>query len=166
MEHETLKVDPLVGTVVPHVDLESSDGRKVRLPEDLKGKWTLLYFYPKDDTPGCTKQACNYRDNLEQFKRIGVQVFGVSSDTLASHDAFIKKFNLNFPLLADTQQLLSKPLGSYGEQSWNGKTYMGLSRDTFLIDPTGKIRQVWRKVRPENTVNETFEAVQGVSITG
>jgi thioredoxin-dependent peroxiredoxin len=154
--------DALVGKQLPTVSLESTEGETINIPDDLKGKWTLLYFYPKDDTPGCTKQACNYRDNISKFQKLGVQVLGVSGDDLDSHDDFIKKFSLNFPLLADTDHSLSTALGVYGDQTWNEKTYKGLSRDTFLVDPEGKVRQVWRKVKPDATVNETFEAVQNL----
>ncbi|MEW6055007.1 MAG: peroxiredoxin [Bdellovibrionota bacterium] len=152
--------DNWIGKALPEVTLESSAGGNVSLPKDLKGKWTILYFYPKDDTPGCTKQACAYRDHIKDFRDLGVQVFGVSLDDLHSHDAFINKFSLNFPLLADTQHALSGPLGVYGDQTWKGQTYKGLSRDTFLIDPQGNVRQVWRKVNPEATMQETLDAVR------
>jgi len=154
-----MATDRCVGMSLPEVTLESSAGGTLHLPRDLKGNWTLLYFYPKDDTPGCTKQACSYRDNYAQFKDENITVLGVSGDDLKSHDSFIHKFNLNFPLLADTGHALSTPLGVFGDQEWKGKTYRGLSRDTFLIDPNGKIREVWRKVNPESTVKETFDAV-------
>ncbi len=152
--------DSLIGKSLPPLTLDSSSGKPVRFPEDFKGKWSLLYFYPKDDTPGCTKQACSYRDHTADLKKIGLQLFGVSLDDLTSHDAFIQKFNLNFPLLADTEHKLSESLGVYGDQEWKGKVYKGLSRDTFLVDPDGKIREVWRKVNPETTVAETLSAAK------
>jgi len=154
--------DKILGSDVPKVILESSleKDAKFSFPEDCLGKWTLLYFYPKDDTPGCTKQACAYRDNLQNFREKGVQLLGVSLDDLNSHDAFIKKFNLNFPLLADINHELSSALGSYGDQEWKGKVYKGLSRDTFLIDPNAKIKEVWRKVNPETTMDETLNAIK------
>lgn len=148
--------DTCVGKMLPHVALPSSTGGTVTLPDDFKGKWTLLYFYPKDDTPGCTVQACQYRDHKADSERIGVHLYGVSLDDLTSHDAFAKKFSLNFPLLADTAHALSEALGVYGDQTWNGKTFKGLSRDTFLIGPEGQIRHVWRKVSPSTTVEETL----------
>jgi peroxiredoxin Q/BCP len=151
--------DSLVGRSLPHLKLASTEGRTVELPQDLLGRWTLLYFYPKDDTPGCTQQACSYRDNIASFRKLGVQVLGVSLDDLSSHDGFIQKFSLNFPLLADTQHELSAALGVYGEQEWKGQKFQGLSRDTFLIDPQGKIRDVWRKVSPATTMQETFDRV-------
>lgn len=139
--------DSLIGKTLPDVQLASSAGGNVKLPDDLKGHWTLLYFYPKDDTPGCTKQACSYRDNIKDFESLGVKVFGVSLDDLNSHEAFINKYQLNFPLLADVNHELSEALSVK-------------SRDTFLIDPQGKIKEVWRKVRPEETVAETLLAVR------
>lgn len=152
--------DSMVGKSLPTVSLESSAGGKVQLPQDLKGKWTILYFYPKDDTPGCTRQACAYRDNMAEFKSAGIQVLGVSLDDLTSHDSFITKFSLNFPLLADVKRELSEGLGVYGEQKWGDKTYMGLSRDSFLIDPNGRIVEAWRKVNADATMKETLEAAR------
>ena len=166
MASADLRPDPLIGKTLPQVTLDSSEGKKVKIPDDWKGKWTILYFYPKDDTPGCTKQACSYRDNLADFRKINVQVIGVSGDDLTSHDSFITKFSLNFPLLADTENKLGLALGVFGDQSWNGKTYRGYSRDTFLVDTNGVIRQVWRKVSPEHTMGETYEAIQGVMFSG
>jgi thioredoxin-dependent peroxiredoxin len=145
---------------LPKVTLESSEGGAVRLPDDLRGKWSLLYFYPKDDTPGCTRQACSYRDNLDQFNRLGIKLYGISGDDLGSHGSFIKKFSLNFPLLSDTGNQLSKALGVYGEQEWKGVKSMGISRDTFLINPEGRIQQVWRKVSPDKTMEETLRAAE------
>jgi thioredoxin-dependent peroxiredoxin len=165
MAEYNLRPDALIGKQLPQIELQSSTGGAMRLPDDLKGKWTLLYFYPKDDTPGCTQQACAYRDTMEEFKRINVQVIGVSGDDLKSHQAFTEKHQLNFPLLTDSNFELSDVLGVYGDQTWKGNVYKGLSRDTFLIDPEGKIRQVWRKVRPEATVGETFETIQGLTLT-
>lgn len=145
---------------LPRVTLLSSAGGTVTFPDDVKGKWTLIYFYPKDDTPGCTKQACSYRDHYAEFKKLGITLFGVSLDDLTSHNAFIQKYSLNFPLLADTQHELSEALGVYGDQEWKGKTFKGLSRDTVLIDPQGKVRQAWRKVNPETTMQETLDAIK------
>jgi len=150
----------LEGTALPKIKLPSTSGSDLSIPDDLTGKWSLLYFYPKDDTPGCTKQACGYRDGLQSFKELGVLVFGVSLDDLTSHKNFIDKYSLNFPLLADTEHLLADALDAYGEQEWNGKKYNGLSRDTFLIDPNGIIQKVWRKVNPESTIEETKMALK------
>lgn len=150
--------DALVGQSIPEVTLGHSEGGEVTFPADLKGKYTVLYFYPKDDTPGCTKQACAYRDNMADFAEEGIQLFGVSLDDLDSHDHFRKKYSLNFPLLADVDKRLSEALGVYGDQEFRGKTYKGLSRDSFLIGPEAKILQVWRGVDPLTTAAETLAA--------
>lgn len=146
----------LTGTLLPECNLPSSAGGSVELPDGLMGKWSLLYFYPKDDTPGCTKQACSYRDHISGFTELGVQVFGVSLDDLTSHAAFQEKFSLNFPLLYDKDRVLSDALGVYGETTIKERVFRGLSRDTFLINPEGKIAKVYRKVNPLTTVAETL----------
>lgn len=153
------QLDPILGKTLPKMLLETSGGSSLRLPEDLLGRWTLLYFYPKDDTPGCTRQACAYRDSLPQFNDLDVRVYGVSLDNVASHDQFTQKYSLNFPLVADVDHKLSDALGAYGSQQWQGKTFPGLSRDSFLIDPNGRVRKVWRKVSPDTTVEMTKQAV-------
>ncbi|MCB1199744.1 MAG: peroxiredoxin [Leptospiraceae bacterium] len=150
----------LTGKVLPSVSLDSSAGGKVNLPGDIKGHYTVLYFYPKDDTPGCTKQACAYRDHLKDFTDLGAKVYGVSLDDLTSHDAFINKYSLNFPLLADVDKELSTALGVYGDQQWGDKVFKGLSRDSFLIDPEGKIVKIWRKVNPTESIAETYEEIK------
>ncbi|EPG72647.1 redoxin [Leptospira fainei serovar Hurstbridge str. BUT 6] len=152
-------VDKWEGKKLPDVSLESSTGGTVHLPKDAEGSWTLLYFYPKDDTPGCTKQACSYRDHLEDFRKAGAKVFGISSDSLDSHQNFINKFNISFPLLSDPHQTLSGQLGVYGDQEWQGRVFKGLSRDTFLVGPDGTIKKVWRKVDPTKTVSETLDEI-------
>ncbi|EKR62221.1 redoxin [Leptospira weilii str. 2006001853] len=157
--------DSMLGTNLPTISLESTEGKNVKLPEDIAGSWTLLYFYPKDDTPGCAKQACSYRDNIGEFKKIGAKVYGVSLDNLDSHGNFIQKYSLNFPLLSDPDHKLSEALGVYGDQEWKGKVFKGLSRDSFLISPNGKIQKVWRKVDPTTTVEETLQEISKVSGT-
>lgn len=149
-------MNDLTGTMLPAVELASSAGGVMRLPEDLKGKWSLLYFYPKDDTPGCTKQACSYRDNIAEFTKLGALVFGVSLDDLASHAAFKEKFSLNFPLFYDKDKRLSEALGVYAETTIKERVFKGLSRDTFMINPQGQIAKVYRKVNPLTTVAETL----------
>lgn len=150
----------LVGTKLPEFTLPCTLLNSITLPDDILNSWTLIYFYPKDDTPGCTKQACSYRDNLQYFDEYGIKLLGVSVDGMDSHDEFSGKFNLNFPLIADTDHKLSEALGVYGDQEWQGKTFKGLSRDTFLINPEGVIAQIWRNVSPESTMQETFEAAK------
>lgn len=149
-----------VGQKIPSMTLPVDNGETLELPKAFQGQWSLLYFYPKDDTPGCTKQACSYRDQIGEFTKRGVKVFGVSLDDLASHEVFSEKFELNFPLIYDKDKTLSTFLQVYGEQEWSGKKYMGLSRDTFLIDPTGVVQREWRKVNPITTVGETLQAVK------
>ncbi len=149
--------DTIEGRTLPSLTLRATDGSEVRIPDAFRGAWTVIYTYPKDDTPGCTKEACSFRDNKAEFEKIGVRIYGVSLDDVASHQAFAEKFHLNFPLLADTDHQLSDALGSYGEQEFRGMKYKGLSRDTFLIDPEGRIRRVWRKVDPVTTMGEVYE---------
>lgn len=147
--------DPLEGQEVPSVMLlPYSGGGKINLPKDILGHWTVFYFYPKDDTPGCTVQACSYRDSMDELVKKGVKVYGVSADQMPSHHKFIAKYQLNFPLIADLHNILSGEMGSYIEKEKDGKKYMGISRDTFVIDPNAKIVKVWRKVDPEKTVTE------------
>src|SRR5581483_446945 len=116
--------------------------------QELK-QTTVLYFYPKDDTPGCTKEACNFRDVYHQLQRRGIVVLGVSTDSVESHKKFAEKYGLPFSLLADTDASVSKQYGVYGEKNMYGKTYMGVSRATFLIDKDGVVRKVWPKVKPD-----------------
>lgn len=152
--------DSWEGKKLPNVTLKSTEGNEVHLPDDLLGAWTILYFYPKDDTPGCTKQACSYRDHLAQFLSSGAKVYGISLDSIESHKDFIQKYSLTFPLLSDSEHQLSEELGVYGEQSWKGKSFLGLSRDSFLIDPQGQVAKVWRKVDPVESVASTLEAIR------
>lgn len=120
----------------------------------------LLYFYPKDDTPGCTTEACNFRDRLNELKDHGVQVLGVSKDTIASHKKFSEKFDLNFPLLSDENGTLVKAYGVWKEKSMYGKTYMGISRESFLIDEEGNLVKHYEKVKPEEHVEEVLRDVE------
>ena len=152
--------DKMLGQRFPKMVLKSTVGNEAEIPEIFLGQWTLLYFYPKDDTPGCTVQACSYRDRNQEIQEAGIQLLGVSMDALDSHGAFIDKFQLNFPLLADTDGTLSEYLGVYGDQEWKGQVSKGLSRDTFLVGPEGVIVKVWRKVNPKTTVEETVTSAQ------
>lgn len=123
----------------------AAPGKTYNFPQDLAPyKLTLFYFYPKDDTPGCTKQACGYRDHYEDFTKAGIQVFGVSKDSTTSHEAFSQKYNLPFPLIADTDKALAEALEVSG-------------RDSFLVDPQGKVVAAWKKVSPKTTVEKTLE---------
>ena len=154
--------DAIEGRELPRLTLHATSIGALTLPDDLIGSWTLLYFYPKDDTPGCTKQACAYRDDSEKFKKLGVRIFGVSLDDLDSHEAFIQKYELNFPLISDPDHALADFFKVYGEREWQGKKFMGLSRDTFLIDPEGKVARVLRGVNPSTTSAETYELIRGL----
>ena len=125
----------------------------------LKGKVIVLYFYPKDDTPGCTREACAFRDEFAAFQRRGAVVLGVSTDPVKAHKKFAEKFNLPFPLLADEKKEIVTAYGVWGEKTFMGRKYMGTNRVTFLIGPDGRIRQIWPKVKPEEHAAEVLAAI-------
>jgi peroxiredoxin Q/BCP len=152
--------EEIEGKTLPSLSLAATERGRLELPADLLGHYSLIYFYPKDDTPGCTKQACAYRDDSEKFRALGVALYGVSLDDMTSHEAFAGKFSLNFPLLSDPEHKLADFFGVYGEREWKDRKFMGLSRDTFLIDPQGKVARAWRGVDPVTTAQETYAAVQ------
>jgi len=137
-----------VGDVVPDLKLSADDGQTVSL-RDFSGRRVVLYFYPKDDTSGCTAQACDLRDEITYFNDLGVDVIGVSPDLVASHVKFKKKYDLNFPLLADEDHALSEAFGVWTQKSMYGRTYMGIERSTFIIEADGHISAAWRKVKPK-----------------
>src|SRR3989454_1157762 len=145
------------GSAAPQFSLPAQDGRTYSL-SSYKGKWVVLYFYPKDDTPGCTKEACSFRDSFATFKRRGIEVLGVSLDNERSHQKFTQKYSLPFRLLADTDRAVSEAYGTYGEKKFMGRTYMGNSRMTFLIDEKGKIKKIFSKVKPEDHAEEVLQA--------
>jgi thioredoxin-dependent peroxiredoxin len=145
------------GDKAPDFAVNDGDGNLVRL-KDLRGKKLVLYFYPKDDTPGCTKEACSFRDSFAKFKKRGIEVFGVSLDSEKSHQKFTRKFDLPFRLLADTDRKLSESYDTYGEKKFMGRTYMGVNRMTFLIDEKGKIKKIFGKVKPEDHADEVLAA--------
>jgi peroxiredoxin Q/BCP len=147
-----------VGDKAPAFKTLDQDGEAVAL-SDFKGKKVVLYFYPKDDTPGCTKEACSFRDGWSKFRKRGVAVLGVSVDDARSHRKFIDKFSLPFPLLADTDKAIVKAYGVWGEKSMYGRKYMGTHRVTYLIDEKGKIAAVWPKVKPDGHADEILEAI-------
>ena len=113
-----------------------------------KGKWVIVYFYPKDDTPGCTKEACSFRDSYHTLQAKGVQILGISKDSVASHKKFADKYELNFPLLSDPQAEVIKAYGAWGEKKFMGKTFAGVLRMTFLINPAGEIVKTYENVNP------------------
>ena len=145
------------GDKAPDFAVSDAEGKRVRL-KDLRGKKVVLYFYPKDDTPGCTREACSFRDSFAQFKERGIKVLGVSLDSEKSHQKFIKKYDLPFQLLADTERAISEGYGTYGEKKFMGRTYMGNHRMTFLIDEKGRIKKIFSKVKPEEHAAEVLDA--------
>ncbi len=145
------------GDTAPDFTAPDQDGHEVTL-SSLRGSRVVLYFYPKDDTPGCTKEACSFRDSDDLYKKKGIRVFGVSTDSEKSHQKFISKFSLPFSLLADTENQLVNDYGVYGEKSMYGKKYMGVNRTTFLIDESGKIVKIFKKVNVTAHADEVLEA--------
>lgn len=147
------------GAKAPAFNLAADDGKKVKLA-DLKGSVVVLYFYPKDDTPGCTKEACAFRDRQAELAKLGVKVLGVSPDDVASHGKFRDKFQLNFPLLADTDHALAEKFGAWREKNMYGKKSMGIARSTFIIDGKGVIRKVWKSVKVDGHDEAVLAAVK------
>lgn len=148
-----------VGDEAPQFTLPSSTGGTISL-QDLAGRKVALYFYPRDDTSGCTKEACGFRDAEAELKAAGIEVLGVSADDLESHHKFAEKFSLPFPLLADTDTTVSNAYGAYGERQARGGTVIGVRRMTYLIDEAGKIQKIWPTVQPEGHAAEVLEAAR------
>jgi len=146
------------GAPAPDFELTSDSGDVIKLSDQL-GKQVVLYFYPKDDTPGCTTQACGIRDAYGEFERAGAVVLGVSPDNEKSHVKFKKKFELPFTLLADTDHSVSEAYGVWGEKSYMGKNYMGIDRSTFVIDAEGNVKKVMRKVKPATHADDVLAAL-------
>jgi peroxiredoxin Q/BCP len=149
---------PAVGDLAPEVALPDETGTVHRL-SDQHGRWTVLYFYPKDDTPGCTVEACEFRDRNETIHERGADVWGVSPQGSASKRAFREKFELPFTLLADEDHAVADAYGSWVEKQNYGKTYWGVARTTFLIDPDGRVARVWPKVKPEGHAADVISAL-------
>jgi peroxiredoxin Q/BCP len=147
------------GDTAPDFELPSSTGKPIRL-SSLKGKSVVLYFYPEDDTPGCTKEACSFRDNLPKFEGLDAVILGVSQDSLVSHERFIGKFSLNFTLLSDEGLVAHKLYGTWKLKDNYGKTYWGTERSTFVIDKKGRIKKVFRKVKVDGHEAEVLQALQ------
>jgi peroxiredoxin Q/BCP len=147
------------GTAAPDFELTSDSGETVKL-SDLRGKQVVLYFYPKDDTPGCTTQACGIRDVYGEFEKAGAVVLGVSPDDERSHVKFKDKYDLPFTLLADTDHAVSEQYGVWGEKKYMGKTYLGVSRSTFVIGEDGNVKRVMEKVKPDSHADEVLEALK------
>ncbi len=145
------------GDAAPDFTAKNQDGEEIKLA-DYKGEKVVLYFYPKDDTPGCTKQACSLRDGFSNLKANNITVLGVSTDDEKSHRKFIEKYDLPFTLLADTDKEIVNKYGVYGEKNMYGKKYMGTNRTTFLIDEDGKIAKIMKKVKVAEHADEVLDA--------
>ena len=151
-----------VGDPAPAFEASDQDGN-VHTLQDYEGRWLVLYAYPRDDTSGCTTQACGFRDNLASLQAQGAAVLGVSADDAASHRAFDDKFSLGFPLLVDPDKALMEAYGVWGEKQAYGRTFVGVHRKTFLIAPDGTIARVWPKVKVAGHADEVREAIRELS---
>ncbi|QRK09853.1 thioredoxin-dependent thiol peroxidase [Archangium violaceum] len=151
---------PRTGNPAPDFQLQDQNGNDVKLSQ-LRGKNVVLYFYPKDDTPGCTREACDFRDEHSALQEAGAVVLGVSPDDTRSHQKFATKFSLPFPLLADTGHQVAESYGVWGEKSLYGRTFMGITRATFLIDTEGKVARVWPKVKVQGHVQDILQTLKG-----
>ena len=147
------------GDAAPDFEARDAEGNSVKL-SSLRGRKVVLYFYPKDDTPGCTKEACSFRDGFAEFKRRGIEVLGVSTDDEKSHRKFAEKYSLPFTLLADTDHRVADLYGVYGEKQFMGRRYMGVQRKTFLIDEEGRLRKVFDKVKVDEHADEVLKAFE------
>jgi peroxiredoxin Q/BCP len=147
-----------VGDQAPPFTLPASTGQTISL-QDLTGKQVVVYFYPKDDTPGCTKEACGFRDTYAALQAAGVAVLGVSADSLGSHTKFTAKYHLPFPLLADTDKAMATAYGAWGEKNVRGRTVVGMKRMTFLIDAAGTIQHIWPAVKAEGHATEVLKTL-------
>ena len=154
MQKKTLTV----GTKVPDFALKDQNARLVRL-SDFRGRKIILYFYVRDDTPGCTKQACDFRDGIRQIERKKTTVLGVSPDSVESHKRFVEKYHLPFPLLADENADLAKKFGVWGKKNMYGRTFLGIIRSTFIIDEAGSVEKEFRHVRAEGHFNRILEQI-------
>ena len=149
----------LIGQPIPPFSLSDDQGGTVT-PQTLSGNWTVIYAYPKDATPGCTTEACDFRDNWARVQAAGAQVYGISKDSVASHQKFKAKQEIPFPLLSDPDKTLLTPLGAFGKKIMYGKEVEGIIRSTFLIDPKGVIRHVWAKVSVKGHVEAVLDKLR------
>ncbi|HEY2761157.1 MAG TPA: thioredoxin-dependent thiol peroxidase, partial [Pirellulales bacterium] len=150
------------GQLAPDFMLPADDGTKIRLAE-LKGQPVVVYFYPKDDTPGCTKEACAFRDRSKELKKLGAVLLGISADSVESHERFRDKFELNFPLLADEGHQVAEQYGAWREKNMYGKKSMGIQRSTYLIDPAGKVARVWKAVQVDGHDEHVIAALKEIA---
>ena len=151
----------LIGQPIPPFSLEDDQGRTVTA-QTLAGAWTVIYAYPKDATPGCTTEACDFRDNWARVQAAGAKVYGISRDSVASHQKFRAKQELPFPLLSDPDKALLAPLGAFGKKIMYGKEVEGIIRSTFLVDPQGVVRKAWPKVSVKGHVQEVLDALEAL----
>lgn len=158
------KTDPMIGKRSPDFCLPD-EGGKMTCAKDLKGKWTVLYFYPKDDTSGCTLEAKDFSCSVEDFSKVGAAIVGVSPDPADSHMMFIGKHDLKVKLLSDEDHKVMESFGVWKEKSMYGKEFMGVERSTFLLDPELKVRKVWRKVKVEGHVQEVLGTIRSMKGT-
>ena len=149
---------PSIQQPAPEFVLPDQNGQP-RALADFLGQWVVLYFYPKDDTPGCTKEACSFRDGFARFKRAGIIVLGVSADSVKKHAKFVEKYELPFLLLADESKVVVEQYGVWAKKKFMGREYMGILRTTFLIDPEGKIAMIYENVKPEEHAEEVLAEV-------
>lgn len=147
------------GAKAPAFALDADDGSRIKLA-DLKGSPVVLYFYPKDDTPGCTREACAFRDRRQELAKLGAKVLGVSADSVASHVKFRDKYELNFPLLADSDHRVAEAYGAWREKNMYGKKSLGIQRSTFLIGPDGKVFRVWKRVQVDGHDEQVLAALR------
>lgn len=149
---------PEIGDPAPDITLPDQDG-KTRKLSDLRGKWVLVYFYPRDDTPGCTVEACGVRDSWAAYSKAGIEVLGISADSVKSHRKFASKFALPFTLLADEEKSVVRAFGAWGKKKFMGREFDGILRQSFLVDPSGRIAKVYPKVKPEGHAQEVLADV-------
>lgn len=150
---------PKVGDKAPMFSLVADDGSKWKL-SDYKGTLVVVYFYPKDDTPGCTREACAFRDRKTSINKQGVQLVGISPDSQAQHEKFRDKYNLNFPLLVDNDHKVAEKYGAWREKNMYGKKSMGIVRSTFLVDTRGKFAKIWRRVQVDGHDQQVMDAIE------
>jgi len=154
-----LKLKLKEGDIAPEFSVNTNGGGKISLA-DYKAQNVILYFYPRDDTPGCTKEACAFRDHFAEFKKRGAVILGVSTDPVKSHDKFVEKYTLPFTLLADDGKKIVEAYGVWGEKSFMGRKYLGTHRVTFLIGPDGRIKKIWTEVKPDKHAAEVLAALK------
>jgi peroxiredoxin Q/BCP len=148
-----------IGSKAPAFEGIGNDEKKISL-SNYKGKWLVLYFYPKDDTPGCTKEACGFSESIKQFEKLDAEILGVSPDTVQSHNKFREKYKLQFDLLSDPEKEVATKYSAYGEKNMYGRKTMGIIRSTFIIDPSGKIVAHYRNVRVRGHIDKVMQDLE------